>query len=154
MDCIFCEISSGKLPAYKIYEDEDLLVILDKKPVSKGHLLVIPREHYEGIQDTPPNVLAKTWLAASALAKIYRINLNALGVNVLTNSGEAAGQVIFHFHVHVIPRWDLENYRKHSRHDLDDNEAKEVIDMVRPYAELYIKNYISQVNNLVKNKFV
>ncbi|MEB3774622.1 MAG: HIT domain-containing protein, partial [Desulfurococcales archaeon] len=101
--CIFCAILEGVENAYFVYRRHGLAVILDKYPASKGHLLVIPEEHHEAVQDTPPKLLARAWVAASALAHIYRVRLGAPGVNVLTNSGRIAGQVIFHFHVHVIP---------------------------------------------------
>ncbi len=144
MGCVFCEISRKERPAYVIYEDEDIMTILDINPISKGHLLVIPKEHHEAIQDTPVKTLVKTWIVASAFAKIYRSNLNAPGVNVVTNSGSPAGQVIFHFHVHVIPRWELDGFKKGGRHQLSQEEAYEVINMLSKHLDV-VKNYLKQL---------
>ncbi|AFZ70541.1 HIT family hydrolase, diadenosine tetraphosphate hydrolase [Caldisphaera lagunensis DSM 15908] len=144
MGCVFCEISKKEKPAYIIYEDDDIMTILDINPISKGHLLVIPKEHHEGIQDTPVKTLIKAWVTASAFAKIYRVNLNAPGVNVVTNSGSPAGQVIFHFHVHVIPRWDQDGFKKSGRHQLNEKEANEVINMLSNHIDV-VKDYLKQL---------
>lgn len=129
--CIFCKIARGEEEAYRVYRGHGLVVILDKYPVSKGHLLVIPEDHYEAVQDTPPRTLAKVWVAASALAHIYRVKLGAPGVKVLTNSGRIAGQVIFHFHVHVIPYWGTAGYE--GRRVLGREEAMGVLEMLGPH---------------------
>ncbi len=137
--CIFCDIVAGRAESYQVYRGHGVVVILDKYPVSKGHLLVIPEEHYEAVQDTPPRILAKAWVTASALAHIYRKKLGAPGAKVLTNSGRIAGQVIFHFHVHVIPYWG-EGW---GRHTLTREEAEEVLEMLKPYisvVEEYLKD--------------
>lgn len=143
-DCIFCKIVRGELPSYKVYEDSDILVILDKFPASRGHLLVIPRGHHAGVEDTPPRTLARAWLAASALARVYRKSLGAKGVNIVTNSGRPAGQVIFHFHIHVIPRWsdqpDPQPYKP--KGELGDKEAREVLEMLKPHAAATIREYL------------
>ena len=143
MACTFCEIVRGERDAYKVYEDDDTLVILDIYPVSKGHLLVIPKEHHEAIEDMPTALLKKVWLVASAMAKLYRKELRAPGVNLLNNSGRAAGQIIFHFHVHVIPRWEEQGIGRHTRHHLQGDEAKEVVASVRPFASKYISELLS-----------
>jgi len=138
MECVFCSITRGEAPAYKVYENQDLLVILDIYPVEKGHLLVIPKEHYESVHDTPPRLLAKVIVAAGALARIYRTRLGAPGVNIISNSGRAAGQVVFHFHVHVIPRFRGGGFRKmfSGRHRLTREEAEEVLSALRPHIGL------------------
>ena len=143
MSCTFCEIARGERDAYKVYEDDDTLVILDIYPVSKGHLLVIPKEHHEAIEDMPATLLKKVWLVASAMAKLYREELKAPGVNVLNNSGRAAGQIIFHFHVHVIPRWEGQEIGKHTRHHLQDDEARDVMASVKPFASKYVSELLS-----------
>lgn len=129
MACIFCGIARGEVSSNIIYEDDLNMVFLDIYPVSKGHLLVIPREHYESIHDTPDKLLARTWFLSSVLGRIYRVEFDAPGVNIVTNSGGSAGQVIFHFHVHVIPRWGRYGGFWSGRHRLTEDEAKEVIDM-------------------------
>lgn len=114
---------------------------MDKYPVSKGHLLVLSEEHYEGVHEAPPEVLMKVWVVASALARIYRVNLGAPGVNIVTNSGTTAGQIIFHFHVHVIPRWSQVRGFWSGRRELGREEAMEVLDMVKPHITL-IEEYL------------
>ena len=138
MDCIFCEIVDGVRESYKVYEDDSLLIILDKYPVSRGHLLVIPKDHYYTLDDVPNNVLSRLWIAASSAAKIYRRELNAPGVNVVTNVGSQAGQVIFHFHIHVIPRWGGYHGFWSGRHALTEEEAQEVLEMWNSVREKFL----------------
>ncbi|MCE4601955.1 MAG: HIT family protein [Desulfurococcales archaeon] len=141
--CIFCKIVKGTEESYKLYRDDDVLVILDKYPVSRGHLLVLTSKHFEGVQDVEPKLLAKAWLVASALAAIYRKELGAGGVNVVTNSGRPAGQVIFHFHIHVIPRWNsIETSFWGSRGVITEKEAQSVISMLEPYINNYVTGYL------------
>jgi len=139
MACVFCKIVKGELPSNIVYEDDINMVFLDIYPVSKGHLLVIPKEHFESLNDTPERILARTWLLASILGRIYRDYLEAPGVNIVTNSGRAAGQEVFHFHVHVIPRWGRWMGFWGGRHRLSDAEANEVLDMWRDKKELIIE---------------
>ncbi len=141
MECVFCRIVRGEEESYTIYKGSGVQVILDKYPVSKGHLLVLSEEHYESVHDTPPEILARVWIVASALARIYRVHLGAPGVNVVTNSGVTAGQVIYHFHVHVIPRWSPVRGFWSGRHELGREEAEEVLSMLKPYLTL-IEEYL------------
>ena len=103
-DCIFCKIIKGDIPSYKLYEDNDIFVFLDINPVSKGHLLVIPKEHYENIFETPTEVLGKINQICKKMALICKERLDATGVNVLNASGKDAQQTVFHIHYHVVPR--------------------------------------------------
>ncbi len=132
-NCVFCNIVTGKEEAFRVYEDNSVVVILDKYPVSRGHLLVITRKHYESIHDASPKDVIYAFSVASALARIYRNYLNAKGVNVVTNSGSPAGQMVFHFHIHVIPRWHEGGFSWGHRYILDDKEANEVIKDIKPY---------------------
>ncbi len=148
VECIFCRILGGSLPAYFVYRRRGVAVFLDKYPVSKGHLLVVPEEHYESVHDTPPCAAAKVWAAASAYARFYREKLGALGVNVVTNSGRAAGQEVFHFHVHVIPRWGYARGRGMfgGRHELTEEEAEEVSRMLEG-SEGLVDSYLDAVES-------
>jgi len=132
MECVFCRIVEGEEKAYIVYEDRDILVILDKYPISKGHLLVIPKDHYESIVDAPREIVRRVFEIAWVFAKIYRERLQAPGVRVLTNSGRQAGQDIFHFHVHVIPYWS----RFTTRGVLTRREAKEVLAMLDTHKDI------------------
>ena len=141
--CVFCNIVRGVEEAYRIYEDDVVVVILDKYPVSEGHLLVITRRHYRGVEDAEPRAAAHAFTVASALARIYRKRLGAPGVNVVTNSGRPAGQVIFHFHVHVIPRWHSGGPMWSPRHTLTPGEAERVTSRLKPHLAL-IREYLSR----------
>lgn len=106
MDCIFCSIVAGDIPATIVYEDEDVLAFMDIAPANPGHTLIIPKQHYRNIYDMPAEVGGKIMQAAVSLANAIRTALNPDGLN-LFQSNEAAGfQTVFHFHLHLIPRWE------------------------------------------------
>jgi histidine triad (HIT) family protein len=104
--CIFCKISKGEVPAATLYEDNDFRVILDIAPASKGHALVLPKQHYENLYEIPDELLQKAMLLAKKIAMALQIALHCDGINIVQNNGTAAGQTVFHFHVHLIPRYD------------------------------------------------
>jgi histidine triad (HIT) family protein len=103
---VFCKIIRGEIPSYKIYEDADVLAILDISQVTKGHVLVMPKEHYENFLSTPQEVMHKVMDIAQRIGQVQIKMLGAKGVNILSNAYEAAGQTVMHFHVHVIPRYE------------------------------------------------
>ena len=106
MDCIFCAIVEGRIPSSKVYEDEYVFAFMDIAPANPGHLLIIPKQHYRNIFDMPAEVGSKIMEAAVPLASAIRQALNPDGLN-LFQSNEAAGfQTVFHFHLHLIPRWE------------------------------------------------
>ena len=106
MDCIFCAIIEGKIPSSKVYEDEYVFAFMDIAPATPGHLLLIPKQHYRNIFDMPAEIGSKIMEAAIPLASAIREALNPDGLN-LFQSNEAAGfQTVFHFHLHLIPRWE------------------------------------------------
>lgn len=106
MDCIFCKIIDGVIPSYKVYEDENVLAFLDISQTTKGHTLVIPKTHvknvYELTEATASNVFGVLPKIANTLKKAFNCN----GINIVSNNEVAAGQTVFHFHVHLIPRYD------------------------------------------------
>ena len=108
-DCIFCKIAAGEIPSATLYEDDDFRVILDLGPASKGHALILPKEHYRNLYDIDEQTLAK----AASLAKKMVIKLTDVlgcdGYNVVQNNEEPAGQTVFHFHIHLIPRYKNDN---------------------------------------------
>jgi histidine triad (HIT) family protein len=104
-DCIFCKIANKVIPSYKVYEDDYVLAFLDISQTTLGHTLVISKEHYDSFLSTPPSVINKVMRVAQKIGIILVHDFKAKGVNILTNCGEAAGQKISHFHVHVIPRY-------------------------------------------------
>ena len=104
-NCIFCKLVAGQVPCTKLYEDEDVLAFLDINPVTYGHTLVISKEHYSTFLSTPKAIMNKVMNVAQRIGQVQIEQLGAKGVNILINSYEAAGQVVPHFHVHVIPRY-------------------------------------------------
>ncbi|MEJ7749824.1 MAG: HIT family protein [Thermoleophilaceae bacterium] len=105
-DCIFCKIIAGELPAEKVAEDEHTVAFMDINPWTRGHALVIPREHSKNLYEISDDDLAATMAAAKRLAGTVRDKLGAAGVNLLNSCEAAAWQTVFHFHVHVIPRYE------------------------------------------------
>jgi histidine triad (HIT) family protein len=129
-DDAFCRIARGEERAYVAYSDDEVMVILDRSPICRGHLLVISRDHYEGVDSAPPEVVSRAFLVAAA----------------------EAGQVVFHFHVHVIPRWrdcpppifsdeGVDVSRVARRHRLTEEEAREVLSGLRGLPE-FIRGYL------------
>jgi histidine triad (HIT) family protein len=110
-DCLFCKIVAGEVPATRVHEDERTIAFMDINPATRGHLLVIPREHATDVYEIGPDDLAAVAVAAKELAARVRERLGADGVNLLNSAGPAAWQTVFHFHVHVIPRYDNDPLR-------------------------------------------
>lgn len=108
-DCIFCKLANGVFPTNKLYEDDDFTVILDAAPANKGHALILPKQHYDNLFEIDDEVSAKVLPLAKKIAAALKEELGCDGVNVVQNNGVAAGQTVFHFHVHVIPRYDNDN---------------------------------------------
>ena len=104
--CVFCQIIQGNIPSTKIYEDDDVLAILDISQTTKGHTLVMPKEHYDNMLECPKSLLDKVMCVTQDLAKKITSNLNAKGCNILVNTNEVAGQSVMHMHVHIIPRYN------------------------------------------------
>lgn len=103
--CIFCKIAAGEIPSKTIYEDEDFRVILDISPATKGHALILPKEHYVNLYELPDEMAGKVMLLAKRLAAQMTEALGCDGFNLVQNNGEVAGQTVFHFHLHLIPRY-------------------------------------------------
>ena len=104
-NCIFCKIANGAIPSATLYEDEEFRVILDLGPASKGHALILPKKHAADLFELPDETAGKAMILAKKMAGILKKGLNADGINVVQNNGTAAGQTVFHFHIHLIPRY-------------------------------------------------
>ncbi len=104
-DCIFCKIIEGEIPSAKVYEDEHVFSFLDISQVTKGHTLVIPKEHHKDVYELPPEVAANVFAAVPKIANAIKKQYDPIGLNVLNNNGESAGQSVFHFHIHLLPRY-------------------------------------------------
>jgi histidine triad (HIT) family protein len=105
MNCIFCQIVAGEIPAHRIYEDDQVIAFLDIQQTTKGHTLVIPKIHSDHLLNTPKAILHRVMSVAQRVGQAQIQTLDAKGVNILSNVLKAAGQSIMHFHVHVIPRY-------------------------------------------------
>jgi histidine triad (HIT) family protein len=104
-DCLFCKIVAGEIPATRVAEDERTIAFMDINPATRGHLLVVPREHATDLLEIDPEDLAAVARSAQTLAARVKERLHADGVNLLNSCGSAAWQTVFHFHIHVIPRY-------------------------------------------------
>lgn len=104
--CIFCKIASGEIPSNTIYEDDNFRVILDLGPATKGHALVLPKAHYADLFEIPEETLAGAVNTGKKVAAMMKKALKCDGLNLVQNNGEAAGQTVMHFHLHVIPRYE------------------------------------------------
>ena len=104
-NCIFCKIAAGEIPSNTIYEDDSFRVILDLGPATKGHALVLPKNHYADLFEIPEDVLADAAKVAKKVAGTMKEKLSCDGLNLVQNNGEAAGQTVMHFHLHIIPRY-------------------------------------------------
>lgn len=133
-DCIFCKLANGVFPTNSIYEDEDFNVILDASPAAKGHALILPKEHYADIYEVDSEILAK---AAKLAQKIIHHETEVLqcdGYNVLQNNGTAAGQTVFHYHMHLIPRYQSgedADWREWTHKEFSEEEMKGICDGMR-----------------------
>ncbi len=108
-DCIFCAIAEHQAPASLIYEDATTLAFLDIHPLTRGHTLVIPRQHSANLFDLDPEAGAAMMRATIKVARALREELSPEGLNLLQSNGRAAGQTVFHFHFHLVPRWSKDH---------------------------------------------
>ena len=104
-DCIFCKLANGDIPTNTIYEDDDFRVFLDASPATKGHCLIVPKEHFDDLEGLDEKIAAKVFPLAQKMMKLLKEKLSWDGFNVVQNNGKVAGQTVFHFHTHLIPRY-------------------------------------------------
>lgn len=133
-DCIFCKIIAGEIPSNTIYEDDAFKVILDLAPAAKGHALILPKEHYTDIYEIDEETAGRAMKLAKKLAIHMTDVLGCDGFNILQNNHEVAGQTVFHFHMHLIPRYkDAKNndILVWSHETFSDEEMAEIRDSLR-----------------------
>lgn len=104
--CIFCKIANGEIPSKTIYEDEEFRVILDLGPATRGHALILPKDHYGNLFELPEEKAGRVFMLAKKMAAQMKEKLHADGFNIIQNNGTSAGQTVFHFHMHLIPRYE------------------------------------------------
>lgn len=129
-DCIFCAIAEGEIPSFKVYEDDEVLAYLDINPFTKGHTLVIPKQHRTGLLDAEDSLLASVLPKVKKVAAHLKSALPCDGFNILQNNGEAAGQTVRHIHFHIIPRYAGEPLAFES-HKGDMDELKALSERIR-----------------------
>jgi len=105
-NCIFCKLANGDIPTLSLYEDEDFNVIFDAAPATPGHALILPKNHFKNIYDIDEETISKAYRLAKKLAAVMTEVFHADGFNILQNSNECAGQTVFHYHIHLIPRYE------------------------------------------------
>lgn len=137
-NCIFCKILKGDIPSFCIFEDEHFKVILDRFPASRGHVLILPKEHYQDLFELPDEIGAKLYPLAKKLAVAIKKAVGAEGINIIQNNGESAGQSVFHFHMHLIPRFKEDHIilNKTSQQDTTLEALEEVAEQIKKYLEV------------------
>lgn len=126
-DCVFCKIASGEIPCKKIYEDEKVIAFLDVNPVSRGHSLVIPKKHFENIFDIEEDTLKDIMYVVKTISLTLKENLNADGINIIHSSGKEAQQSVFHFHIHLVPRYKEDNLNVLSKSNYNELNFEETL---------------------------
>ena len=131
-NCIFCKLANGDIPTNTVYEDEDFRVILAAAPESKGHALILPKQHYANIYEIDEEILGKAAKLAKKVITHETEVLGCDGYNLVQNNGEVAGQTVFHFHMHLIPRYASDPaVQEHPHLTLSDDEFKEICDKMK-----------------------
>ena len=128
-NCIFCKIINGEIPSTRIYEDDDFVIMLDIGPASFGHALLIPKDHYANIYEMPEELLSKCICLAKKWGEKMVKAFGADGLNLVQNNGLAAGQTVFHYHLHLIPRYDKDCVGElWTPGTLSDEQRKEILE--------------------------
>lgn len=110
-NCIFCKIANGEIPSKTLYEDDKFRVILDLGPATRGHALILPKEHYVNLYDLPEDLAGETMKLAKRMVSQMTERLGCEGFNLIQNNGDMAGQTVFHFHMHMIPRYQADGQK-------------------------------------------
>ncbi len=133
-DCIFCKLANGDIPVDTIYEDDTVKVIFDAGPASEGHVLIIPKDHADGIYDLTDQQAAGIFTVAVKVANALKKAFDLEGLNVVQNNGEIAGQTVFHFHMHLIPRYKGDKVKLGwVTGELTDEARQEMLSKVKTY---------------------
>jgi histidine triad (HIT) family protein len=132
-DCIFCKLANGDIPTNTLYENEKFRVILDASPAVKGHALVLPKDHFANIYEIDEQTAGEAAAVAKKMAKKISDTLHCDGLNILQNNGEAAGQTVFHYHIHLIPRYQGDEDKIQitwKQNSFSDEEMQEIKDQL------------------------
>ena len=148
-ECLFCKIVRNEIPSRKIYEDSDTIAILDINPANPGHVLIVPKEHSESIVDISDSALEKAILVTKRVAAVVSRRLSADGINILQNNGQHAGQLVAHFHIHVIPRFpDDKVVFTYQRTQMDESQLDDIQNKLKiDDAQVVESNDVPEKNN-------
>jgi histidine triad (HIT) family protein len=125
--CVFCKIVKGEIPSYKIYENKNVLAFLDISQVTPGHTLVIPKKHYENIFELDEKISGELFKATNEIAKKLQKKLQINALNIINNNGPLAGQEVFHYHIHLLPRYENDNVKfNYPKHEFDKQKLEEI----------------------------
>ncbi|MDO4170204.1 MAG: HIT family protein [Lachnospiraceae bacterium] len=131
-ECIFCKIANGKIPSATLYEDRNFRVVLDVGPATKGHALILTKEHFDDIFDIDAETAGRLFSLASVVARAMKKVLHCDGMNVLQNNGSIAGQTVFHFHLHLIPRYEGDSVQiTWPQGTLEEETKEELIQLIK-----------------------
>ena len=129
--CLFCKIIVGEIPSDKVYEDDSVLAFLDIKPVGRGHVLVVPKAHTSDLLSADDEVLKDLIPKVKKIAQATMKAVNASAINVSTNNGAASGQIIFHLHFHLIPRFSNDGLSAWPHHDSESKTRAEIAELIK-----------------------
>ena len=130
-ECILCKIVKGEIPCTKVYENAEVLAFLDIGPVNKGHTLVIPKRHHETLLDMPNDLLCAVSKAVKKVSKAIKEGVDAPGFNVLQSNFKVSGQLVPHYHVHIIPRTETDGLKHWPQGKYDEGEAEKTAEKIR-----------------------
>lgn len=133
-NCIFCKLADGTIPTNTVYEDDMFRVILDASPATKGHALILPKEHAANIYELSEECASKVFVLAKKMAEKMTKALNCDGFNIVQNNGEVAGQTVFHFHMHLIPRYKEDandDILQWNHRTFSDEEFAQIVDQIK-----------------------
>lgn len=130
-NCIFCKIVAGEIPCDRVYEDEQTIAFLDIKPVNPGHTLVIPKEHHANITETPDAILGSMMSTTRKITQTFPTVLNTENYNLAVNTGAVAGQVVFHTHLHIIPRHEGDGLELWHGKQYSEGEAQMIAEKIK-----------------------
>jgi histidine triad (HIT) family protein len=130
-ECIFCKIIKGEIPCTKVYEDDDVLAFLDIGPVNKGHTLIMPKEHHETVLDMPGNLLCSVANAVKKVSKAVKEGTGCGGFCILQNNFKTSGQLVPHYHVHIIPRTETDGLKHWAQGKYAEGEADKTAEKIK-----------------------
>ena len=141
MECIFCNIIQKKSEAEVVFEDENIIAFLDIAPVNFGHTLIIPKKHYDNFLTVPAEELNYLMKATQFISGAVKRSMNADGFNVISNNGDSAGQSVYHFHFHIIPRFKSDLNLKPNLKSYSEGVMKDYADQIRSFVTKYRNLY-------------